>query len=173
MKENNKFPNIKATKLEEEINKDSQNNNFQKKKEKSCNYKGINYCLLYLILFFSIISFFVLNYMNTKDAFKENKYITLSSEKLCNTTIKTLELCIKEKTLAKCQIENKALELCYDEAYNMNQICFVFISELDLCLRKNKNNSNQCDNYFKDVVKCGTIYRHLQINKEYLKDIIN
>ncbi len=34
MKENNKFPNIKATKLEEEINKDSQNNNFQKKKEK-------------------------------------------------------------------------------------------------------------------------------------------
>ena len=101
-------------------------------------FSHILYSLLisYLsISFLSLISIFIINYLKTKDAFKENKYINLSSEKLCDKTIKTLSECIKEKTLIKCQYENKAVEYCYDESYSMNLMCFTYISELNLCLR--------------------------------------
>ena len=78
-----------------------------------------------------IISLFVLNYIKTKDAFKDNKYIILPVEKLCINTIKMLENCLKEKSSDKCQNENKATEHCYDESYNFSQICFIYISELE------------------------------------------
>ena len=136
MKEIDQFPNIKATKLEEEINKNNLKNNLKLKKLKISKYKGIKYCILYLLLFSIIISFFVYNFIKTKDAFKDNKYITLSAEKLCSNVIKIFMECYKEKTLVKCITENKAVEHCYDEAYKMNQICYVYISELELCLRK-------------------------------------
>lgn len=172
MKEIKEFPNIKPTKLKEEINKDNLENNLKSKKNKISKYKGIKYCLLYLLLFSTIISLFVFNYMQTKDAFKYNKYITLSSEKLCSNVIKNFGKCYKEKALAKCHSENKAIEQCYDEAYKMNQICYVYISELELCLRKNKN-QKKCENNFYDVIKCGSNYRHLNIERDYLKELAN
>ena len=173
MKEIDQFPNIKATKLEEEINKDNLKSNLKLKKLKNSKYKGIQYCLLYLLLFSTTISFFVFNYIQTKDAFKDNKYITLSAEKLCSNVIKNFAECYKEKALVKCQTENKAVEHCYDEAYKMNQICYVYISELELCLRKNKNQNQKCENNFYDVIKCGANYRHLNIERDYLKEIAN
>ena len=172
MKEINEFPNIKATKLKEEIKNDKMNKSFKSKIQKKENYKGIKYCLLYFGIFSLIISLFVFNYIKTKDAFKENRYITLSSEKLCNETIMILVKCIKEKSLSKCQIENRAVEHCYNESYAMNQICFVYISELELCLRNNKLQNQKCNDYFNNVIKCGSIFRHLQIEKNLLKEII-
>ena len=173
MKEIEQFPNIKAIKLREEINNDNLKNNLKSKKLKNSKYKGIKYCLLYLLLFSIIISFFVFNFLQTKDAFKDNKYITLSEEKLCNNVIKNFAECYKEKALAKCQTENKAVEHCYDESYKMNQICYIYISELELCLRKNKNQNQKCENNFYDVTKCGSNYRHLNIDRDYLKEIAN
>jgi len=171
MKEMNNFPNIKPTKLKEEIQKDNRNNSLKIKKINLSEYKGIKYCLLYLMIFSFIIYLFILNYLKTNDAFKDNKYIVLSAEKLCNKTIKTLAECIKEKTNAKCYSENKALEYCYDEVYNMNQVCFVYISELELCLRKNNNDTKNCNNNINEVIRCGSIFRHLQIEKDILKEI--
>lgn len=168
MNEKNEFPNIKAIKLKEEIKTDK---TIKSKKLKIVNYKGIKYCLLYLSIFSLIIALFIFNYIKTKDAFKENKYITLSSEKLCNETISIFENCIKEKQLSKCQIENRAVEHCYNESYKMNQICFVYISELELCLRNNKIQRQKCDDYLNNVIKCGSIFRHLQIDKNYLKEM--
>lgn len=180
MKENNDFPNIKATKLREEINKDNSNiknikSNFsdQKKLNIKGKYKGIKFCILYIILFISLISIFIMNYLKTKDAFMENKYINLTSEKLCDKTIKAFSECIKEKSLIKCQYENKAVEYCYDESYSMNLMCFTYISELDLCLRKKNNNVKFCENNIYEIVRCASIYRFLKLDKEYLKQIIN
>ena len=173
MKEIDQFPNIKATKLEEEINKDKLKNNLKLKKLKITKYKGIKYCILYLLLFSTIISFFVYNFIKTKDAFKDNKYITLSAEKLCSNVIKIFMECYKEKTLVKCITENKAVEHCYDEAYKMNQICYVYISELELCLRKNKNQNQICENNIYDVIKCASNFRHLNIERDYLKEMAN
>ena len=84
MKEINEFPNIKPKKLKEEINKINkdnskvQNKNIfsgQKELKKNEKYKGIEFCILYIILFISLILIFIINYLKTKDAFKENKYI--------------------------------------------------------------------------------------------------
>ena len=170
MKERNNFPNIKPAKLKEEINKNNNLKNCEKSKNfKIAKYKGFNYCLLYLIIFLLIISLFILNYIKTKDAFKDNKYITLPAEKLCNNTIKIFENCLREKkSLQKCYIENKAIEHCYEESYTFNQICFVYISELELCLRKNNNDNKQCDKHIYEIIKCGSLYRHLKIEKDYL-----
>ena len=170
-KEGNEFPNIKVVKLEEEENKDN-NNSSKIKIKRYSNYKGIKYCFLYFILFSMIIIAFALNYLNTKDAFKDNKYITLPSEILCNKTIKILEECMKTKNVLKCQYESKAVEHCYDESYTLNQVCFVYISELELCMRKNNNDNKKCGSKINDVIKCSSIYRHLHIEKDYLKDIM-
>ena len=172
MKERNNFPNIKPTKLKEEINKNNLKNGEKSKNFKIAKYKGFNYCLLYLIIFLLIISLFILNYIKTKDAFKDNKYIILPAEKLCNTTIKLFEECLREKPLSKCQIENKAVEHCYDESHTFNQMCFVYISELELCLRKNINDKKKCDKFIYEIIKCGSLCRHLKIEKDYLINII-
>lgn len=171
MKEVNNFPNIKPTKLKEEIQKDNRNNSLKMKKINLSEYKGIKYCLLYLVIFSFIIYLFILNYLKTNDAFKDNKNIVLSAEKLCNKTIKALAECIKEKTNTKCHSENRALEYCYDEVYTMNQVCFVYISELELCLRKNNNDTKNCNSYINEVIRCGSIFRHLQIEKDILREI--
>ena len=183
MKEINIFSNIKPTKLKEEINKSNKDNshlhknknNVSNQKELKINgtYKGLKFCILYLILFIFLISILIFNYLKTKDAFKENKYINLSSEKICDRTIKLFSECIKEKTLIKCQYENKAVEYCYDESYSMNLMCFTYIRELNLCLKKNKNNVKYCENNINEIVRCASIYRFLKLNKEYLKQIIN
>ena len=172
MKERNNFPNIKPTKLKEEINKNNLKNGEISKNFKIAKYKGFNYCLLYLIIFLLIISLFILNYIKTKDAFKDNKYIILPAEKLCNNTIQLFQNCLKEKSLQKCYVENKATEHCYDESYTFNQICFVYISELELCLRKNNNDNKKCGNKINDIIKCSSFYRHLHIEKDYLKNIM-
>ena len=166
-KEVNEYPNIKAIKLKEEENKD--NNTLKLNK---LNYKGAKYCFLYFIMLSVLISVFTLNYLKTKDAFKDNKYISLSSEILCNKTIKILAECTKTKSLLKCHYENKAVEYCYDEAHTMNQVCFVYISELELCLRKNNNDNKKCGNKINDIIKCSSFYRHLHIEKDYLKNIM-
>jgi len=179
MKEINEFPNIKPTKLREEINKNNSNlqniKNISNRQKLKINekYKGIKFCILYIILFISLISIFIINYLKTKDSFKENKFINISSEKLCNKTIKAFSECIKEKTLIKCQYENKAVEYCYDESYSMNLMCFTYISELNLCLRKNNNDAKFCENNIYEIVRCASIYRFLKLDKEYLKQIIN
>ena len=179
MKEINEFPNIKPTKLREEINKNNSNlqniKNISNRQKLKINekYKGIKFCILYIILFISLISIFIINYLKTKDSFKENKFINISSEKLCNKTIKAFSECIKEKTLIKCQYENKAVEYCYDESYSMNLMCFTYISELNLCLRKNNNDPKFCEDNIYEIVRCASIYRFLKLDKEYLKQIIN
>ena len=182
MKEINDFPNIRPKKLKEDIDIDKNNSNVQNNKNNVSNqkelkingrYKGIKFCILYIILFIFLISIFIINYLKTKDAFKENKYINLSSEKLCDKTIKTFSECIKEKTAIKCQYEHKAVEYCYDESYSMNLMCFTYISELNLCLRKKNNNAKYCENNINEIVRCASIYRFLKLDKEYLKQIIN
>ena len=173
MKEVNEFPNIKPSKLKEEINNNNINNSLKLGRENTSKYKGIHYCIIYFIIFSSIVIFFILNYVKTKDVLKENRYINLQAEKLCYSRIKALEDCMKVKEVTKCQIENRELEHCYDESYTMNQMCFIYISELELCLRKNKNENKKCENKINDVVRCGYIYRHLKIEKEYLKTIAN
>ena len=171
MKENNNniFPNIKPVKLKEEIN--NNNNNLKQKQSNKIKLNGSIYCLLYL-LFLSCISYlFILNYLKTKDAFKDNKYINLSPEILCDKAMKELTDCLKVSDMIRCQYFNTNLELCYDETFLLNQICFVFISELELCLRKNNNNSNKCNDYINAIIRCGNAYKHINLKKDYLKEI--
>ena len=173
MKEVNEFPNIKPAKLKEEINKNNTKNSLKSKNFKILKYKGFNYCLLYLLIFSFVIFLFIFNYIKTKDVFKDNKFIILPSEKLCNKALKLLEQCLKEKPLLKCNFENKEVEICYDESYIFNQVCFVYISDFDLCLRKNNNDYKKCENYLNEILKCGSFYRHLKVEKDNLIKIVN
>lgn len=167
MKEGNEFPNIKPSKLKEEI----KNNNSNIKISK---YRGFNYCLIYFISFSLIISLIVLNYIKTKDAFKENKYIILPADKLCNKKIEILEECIKDKKeLSKCINENREVENCYNDSYTFNKICFVYISDLELCLRKNNHDNNKCDKYLNEIIKCTSAFRYLKVEKDDVKKLVN
>ena len=39
-------------------------------------------------------------------------------------------------------------------------------------MRNNNNQTQNCGTYIYEVVKCGAIFRHIQLDKEYLKEII-
>ena len=139
-------------------------------------YPKMKFCLIYLIIIMSLSTFIVLNYYKTKDAFDKNKYVLLPPEKICKKSLNIFSECLKEKNNCdKCVYENKAVEDCYDEANLMNQLCFIYLSELELCLRtseKSEKQENNCKMQFTEVIDCSSLYRYLQIDTEYLKEIL-
>ena len=166
---NDQIPNIKHTKLEEEVK--DKNQPIPKRKSlllvKMGKYKDISFCLFYILLFMIIILYFIINYKKTKDAFKDNKYITIPYEKLCTHKIKELAICYKEKKSVDCTPEEKLMEACYDQAYEFNTQCYIYISELELCMRKNNNKG--CSNFVEDIVRCGFSYRLIKVDREYFR----
>ena len=179
MKNENNFPNIKPVELKEEqtdTNKNKEENKIDKDKENNKNkcinekIKNISFCFFYFIFFFLIISYFVFNYFHAKNAFDENKNIMISADKLCNEKINNLTKCFKEKANKKCINEEKYLETCYEQVNLFNQKCYVFISELELCYRKNNKSdkNNKCKNIEKNLILCGARYKNFS-----LKNITN
>ena len=136
-------------------------------------YPKMKFCLIYLLIFLSLATFIILNYYKTKDVFDKNKYVLLPAEKICNKSLIIFSECIKEKNNCdKCVYENKAVEDCYDEANLMNQLCFIYLSELELCLRNSEKQKDNCKMQFNEVIDCSSLYRYLQIDTEYLKEIL-
>ena len=174
---------IKPQKLQEEIPQNVINNpqNIQQKPPKKIitlkinkHYQNISFCFFYLLSLGGLISLFVLNYTHTKTAFIENKNIILPPQLLCNKVITLLIECAKVRNINSCYFENKVVENCYEESRIMNQVCYIFISELELCVRKNhKSYEDQCKKHFRDLVRCGTSFRYLQIEKDNIKELLN
>ena len=136
-------------------------------------YPKMKFCLIYLLIIMSLSTFIILNYYETKDAFDKNKYVLLPPEKICKKSLNIFSECIKEKNNCdKCVYENKAVEDCYDEANLMNQLCFIYLSELELCLRTSEKQNNDCKMQFTEVIECSSLYRYLQIDTDYLKEIL-
>ena len=63
----------------------------------------------------------------------------------------------------KVKYENKYLEYCYEEVHKFNQRCYIFISELELCYRKNNNKKNKCKNLENDLISCGINFKYFNI----------
>ena len=181
MQEQNNFPNIKPIQLKEEQNNSpnkanekeiNKNNKYIKDKKNFLNLLG---CFGYF--FFTLIGllFFILNYFYTKNAFDENKNVVLPAEKFCTKAIQIMAKCLKDNSFNKCQNENKYMEHCYEEVHIFNQKCYVFISELELCYRKNKfkKKSNKCDELEKDLIKCGSYYKHFNFKDINIKDLFS
>ena len=186
MKNENNFPNIKPVELKEEQNDSNKNKEENKMDKENINnnnkkcinekIKNISFCFFYFIFFSFLMAFFVLNYFYTKNAFDDNKNILIPAEKLCTEKINALAKCFKEKTNKKCSNEEKYLETCYDQVHSLNQKCYVFISELELCYRKNNNDkdkNNKCENIEKDLILCGTGYKYFTIKNINLKDLFS
>ena len=169
MNDSNKYPNIKPTKLNEENNKNENNtqqNKNQKEKinsiYKKCINKGIKdifNCFIYFIFLSFVFFLFIFNYIHTKNAFDENKNIIIKADKLCKVAIYYLSKRINEKV----KYENKYLEYCYEEVHKFNQRCYIFISELELCYRKNNNKKNKCKNLENDLISCGINFKYFNI----------
>lgn len=134
----------------------------------------MKFCLLYFVVVVGIFAFFLINYLSTKNAFEENKFILLPPDKLCQKTLKVFSDCLKNKSISdRCFYENKAVEQCYDESNSLNRLCFIYLSELELCLRTNgKTFVDKCEINFREVVDCGSTYKYLQLDSDYLKKII-
>ena len=179
MQEENNFPKINPIKLKEEQNND-QNKNIKKEKEKNnkCfndknNFFNLLSCFGYFFFLFLILLIFSLNYYYTKNAFDDNKNVILPAEKFCTKVIQVMAKCLRENAFSKCQSENKYMEYCYEEVHLFNQRCYVFISELELCYRKNKfkKQSNKCNDLEKDLIRCGSYYKHFNIKEINIKDL--
>ena len=174
--------NIKPKKLEEETSQDviTTSKNIQKKPAKKIisikinkNYLNISYCFIYLLSFLGFIFLFILNYNHTKDAFIENKNIILSPELLCDKVIVLLIECAKVRNINNCYFENKVVESCYEESRILNQICYIFISELELCMKSSHDNfEKMCKKHLTDLIRCGAQFKYLQIEKDKLKEIL-
>ena len=175
--------NIKPQKLQEELPQEITNNpqNIQQKTAQKITvlkinktHQNITFCFIYLLSLGGLISLFVLNYNHTKDAFIENKNIIILPQFLCNKVVTSLIECLKTRSMTSCYFENKVVESCYEESRILNQICFIFISELELCLRKNHYSFDEkCQQHYTDLVRCGSSFRYLQIEKDNLKELLS
>ena len=182
MNDSNNFPNIKPVKLKEEKNNKNetnpQQNNNQKEKIKNINKKCLNKgikdifnCFIYFVFLVFIFLIFIFNYIHTKNAFDENKNILIPADKLCKSFINKVANCENVKP-NKCINETKALESCYEEVHTFNQRCHIFISELELCYKKNSNKKNKCKDLENDLISCGINF-NFTIKKFKLIDLFN
>ena len=183
MNDSNKYPNIKPIELKEEKNNRNENNIQQNKNEnikinniyQKCINKGIKdilNCFIYFIFLSFIFLIFIFNYKHTKNAFDENKNILIKADKLCKTAINIMSKCLSINRRAKyCNNENKYLEHCYEEVHIFNQRCHMFISELELCYRKNNNNKNKCKDLENDLISCGTHFKYFNIKNFKIIDL--
>ena len=180
MDNKNNFPKIKPVKLKEEQKTNESNQNQKEKVKEKDNIKPKNKislnilsCYGYLFFFLLFISIFALNYYYTENAFNDNKTVILPADKLCQKVIKIMANCLKEKNFPKCQTENRNMEICYEQVHTFNQKCYIIISELELCYRKNKfiKNRNKCENIEKDLILCGSSYRYFFIKEFKIKDL--
>ena len=182
MTDSNKYPNIKPIKLKEEKNNENENNVQQDKNQKEkissiykkCINKGIKdifNCFIYFIFLSFVFFIFIFNYKHTKNAFDENKNIIIQADKLCKVTIKNMSNCLNEKK--KCYNENRNLEYCYEEVHLFNQRCHIFISELELCYKKNNNKKNKCKDLENDFISCGMIFNYFNIKDFKIIDLFD
>ena len=50
---------------------------------------------------------------------------------------------------------------------------FYLYKWIRICLRKNNNDNKKCHKHIYEIIKCGSLYKHLKIEKEYLIKIVN
>lgn len=136
---------------------------------------SVKYCILYFFFFVLFIASIILNFFFTRNAFEQNKYITISSEKLCEKSIQKFVECSQNKNrFDKCNFENRAVENCYEQSYTMNIVCFMYISEADLCYRTNnrKDFLEKCDEKLNDIMRCGNRYKYLNLDIDIIRKLI-
>lgn len=128
--------------------------------------------IIYLFIILSILALFLINYLMTRKAFNENKIIYLSADRICNKTFEAFNICLEGKAgVDKCVYENRAVEDCYDDTIQLNRVCYIYLSELDLCVNKKKSNNNlikQCKNELNEVLDCGRMFSILKLDNEKL-----
>jgi hypothetical protein len=133
------------------------------------------YCCIYLVIVSFIFVIFGINLSFTINTFDENRIIQLSPEIICKGLINDWNICLNKndnntnnQTLeeSKCAFQRKHTQKCYDNISNLNKKCFMYLSEIDLCVKNSidlniKNKSllsdtliEKCSNYIDDVEKC-------------------
>ena len=151
-------------------NKHSNVQPFPINKQKS----NLTYCIIYIIILFSILIAFLINFIFTKNAFSDYKTILLSQESICMNKINILNECLEMKlNLNKCTYENKGVETCYDQIHSINTLCYIYLSELDVCLNSKPNTNNKllkerCQKQLKEVINCAETYTSIKLDKNML-----
>lgn len=134
-----------------------------------CRFKPF---FIYFFLTLGILALFLVNYLKTRNAFNENQIIYLSADRICNKTFEVFNVCLEGKGgVDKCVYENRAVEDCYDDTIQLNRKCYIYLSELYLCVNRNKENNNllhQCKGELSEILDCGKLYSVLKLNQEKL-----
>ena len=161
------------------------NNNQKYSKLFSLNYfiefPKLKFCFIYLLILLIILSLFIVNYFYTINDFEKNNYVNLNPENICIKNIKIFTDCLKKNVkYDKCVYENKAVEDCYDETSSMNRLCYIYLSEVDLCLNNNHYNFEKdsqqvnktlksiCGTQMEEVIQCSKIYKYIKLDKDKL-----
>ena len=126
-------------------------------------------CFIYIVIYFSISVFFLLNFIFTYSNFDGNKYIIMQPSVICHILIKEHNDCLnnfRNKTnpkeiIEECVGSNLRLQFCYDKVQSYNEKCFLYFSEFERCVRLNmkENNTleylrNICNSEEQDVNSC-------------------
>jgi hypothetical protein len=127
-------------------------------------------CIIYILFYICVFLAFFTNYLFTVDAMKENKDFFIIPRQICANKSNLLEDCLKKiksetnnTKISYCESESDNVQKCYDGISEFNRKCYMYLSELSLCVKKasNTNNSteylkNKCRNIFEDVCFCNT-----------------
>ena len=138
------------------------------------NYKYFFLVIGYLVMISSLFTFMVVNYFITKDAFEENEDILLNPALICKEFIKDYHTCLNnrlsENKTDMCMFYNNRLTECYDQVSSFNDKCSIYLSESNLCLKKQQlYNNTSCNSIINDLIICNN-YNYIKINTQLLSN---
>jgi hypothetical protein len=156
-------------------------------------YTKSKYCTIYTLICLGIFLIFFINFLFTINAFDDNRIVSLKPDVLCKAFINDHNKCLTkhknknigenktEEILDECSMQSRSVEDCYDGVSQFNRKCFVYISELDKCVRDHLSSANnqekkspseylllKCNNFVNDITLCSNDL--LQIDFDLLFD---
>lgn len=141
---------------------------------------NLKYFLIYIMCFLFFVVVFILDYVWTKNAMNRTKFVSLFPEKMCSRKIENFSHCIADKlNYDKCIVENKALEACYDQTNALNRICYLYLSELSICIEEaNLTNKNDkidklCKEELNELMLCGSVFKYLELDKDRIIQLLS
>jgi hypothetical protein len=130
-------------------------------------------CFIHLLIFTLLSIVLLLNYFSTKDNFRENQFIQMIPERICDVHIKEHNECLNinrnmtepSEIINECVGANIRLQTCYDQVF-FNRKCFVYMSEFEKCVRDKLGRNNKID-YLR--AQCSEDIANIQIcTSEYM-----
>ena len=132
-------------------------------------------CIVYFIFVILILILLVINYITTKDKFKENFQINLNSTGICRNYTMQLDDCSKhmpgvgncsifQDNITNCELSVSRYSIIQVEEFNKK--CSVYSSELNLCLNRA---DYDCEDIYYDLMACNIWNDFLLLTKAIFK----